>query len=97
VSPAALACPHCGQPLQTAQPAAPAPQKGGTSGRNFAYYSIICAVVSILIFPLPLAILGVVFGILAIRRGEVRLGALGVVLSVVFGVVGVIAGILAVL
>ena len=53
--------------------------------------------VSILIFPLPLAILGVAFGVLAIRRGEVRLGALGVVLSVVFGVVGVIAGILAVL
>jgi len=50
---------------------------GVTSPKNLAYYSIICGVVAILVWPLPLMVLASVFGVLAIARGEVRLGAIG--------------------
>jgi hypothetical protein len=35
-------------------------------------------------------VLGPVFGVLAIRRGEVRLGAIGLASSILFGIVGVV-------
>ena len=59
---------------------------GVTSAKNLAYFSIICAVGALLILPIPLMVLGSVFGILAIRKGEVRLGAVGLVLSILFGI-----------
>ena len=55
-----------------------------------ARYSIICAVGAFLILPIPLMVLGPVFGVLAIRRGEVRLGAIGLASSILFGIVGVV-------
>ncbi|MGD0477653.1 MAG: hypothetical protein ABSB29_05745 [Nitrososphaerales archaeon] len=55
-----------------------------TSPRNLAYYSIICSVVALLAIPLPLLVLASVFGVLAIVRGEVRLGAIGLGIVVVW-------------
>jgi hypothetical protein len=43
--------------------------------------------------PLPLMIVGIVLGILAIVRGEVGLGVVGVVLSILFGIIGTVLGI----
>lgn len=40
-------------------------------------------------------ILGVVFGALAIQRGETGLGAVGVILSILLGIVGIMFGIAA--
>jgi hypothetical protein len=57
------------------------------SPRNLAYYSIICGAVSLVVLAFPLGVIGSVLGILAIRRGEVRLGSIGLLLSVVFGII----------
>jgi hypothetical protein len=67
---------------------------GATAPKRLATYSIICAVASLFILALPMMVLGVVFGGFAIKRGERRLGYLGTVLSVVFGVVSIVVGIL---
>jgi len=45
-------------------------------------------VVAILIIPFPLGVIGSILGVLAIRRGEVRLGTIGLLLSLIFGVIG---------
>jgi hypothetical protein len=57
------------------------------SPRNLAYYSIICGVVSLVVLAFPLGVIGSVLGILAIRRGEARLGSIGLLLSIIFGIV----------
>jgi hypothetical protein len=64
---------------------------GWASPKNLAYYSIICAVGALLLLPIPFMVLGLVFGILAIRRGEARLGAVGLVLSIPLGLLGWVA------
>jgi hypothetical protein len=71
----------------------PPKSTGVTSAKNLAYYSIICGVVALLAFPFPLGILGSVFGVLAIRRGEVRLGSIGLLLSIIFGIIGGLLGV----
>ncbi len=77
VSAQAISCPNCGHPLKTQTvPLAPKPT-GLTSPSNLAYYSIICSAVALLAIPLPLLVLATAFGVLAIVRGEVRLGAVG--------------------
>jgi len=43
--------------------------------------------------PFPLGVLGTVLGILAIRRGEVRLGSIGLLLSILFGLIGGLLGV----
>jgi hypothetical protein len=58
-----------------------------TSPKNLAYYSIICGVGALLVIPFPLGVIGSVLGVLAMRRGEVRLGSIGLLLSVIFGIV----------
>ncbi len=88
VSAQAISCPNCGHPLQT-QTVPLAPKSTGvTSPKNLAYYSIICAIAAFLVMPLPLMVLASVFGVLAIARGEVKLGAigLGIVLVWVLGI-----------
>ena len=40
-----------------------------------------------MVLAFPLGVIGSVLGILAIRRGEVRLGSIGLLLSVVFGII----------
>jgi hypothetical protein len=47
-------------------------------------------VVAILTFPIPLGVIGSALGILAIRRGQVTLGSIGLLLSVLFGFVSVL-------
>ena len=64
----------------------PAPKPNGwRSPRNLARYSIICAA-GTLISPIPLMLLGSVLGVLAVKRGEVKLGAVGLALSILLGI-----------
>jgi uncharacterized membrane protein YvbJ len=77
VSPQAISCPNCGHPLQTQTVPLATKSTGAFSPRNLAYYSIICSVAALVAIPLPLLVLASVFGVLAIVKGEVRLGAIG--------------------
>ena len=40
-----------------------------------------------MVLAFPLGVIGSVLGILAIRRGEARLGSIGLLLSIIFGIV----------
>ncbi len=87
--PEAVSCPGCGHLLQAAPPAPQAVKRTGFgSPRNLAIYSLICAVAALLILPAPLLVLGVVLGFFAMRRGERTLGRLGIILSIVLGLIG---------
>ncbi|MGD0396939.1 MAG: zinc ribbon domain-containing protein [Nitrososphaerales archaeon] len=90
ISPQAISCPNCGHSLQAQTVPPPPKSTGATSPKNLAYYSIICGVVAILTFPIPLGVIGSALGILAIRRGQVTLGSIGLLLSVLFGFVSVL-------
>ncbi len=55
--------------------------------------SIICAVVSLLLFPPFFGIAGIILGVLATRKGEKALGITGIVLSSVFMLIGIAFGV----
>ena len=59
-------------------------------GRNLAIAGIVCGAVSFLVLPILLGPLGILLGILGLVRGERRLGAIAIVVSVLGLVVGFI-------
>lgn len=90
-------CPKCAYPLQRLR----SPQQitanidnlqasGGliTAGYIFAFLSI-------LFFPIFLAIAGVIVGIVTISKGSTGHGVAHIILSIFFGIIGTIAGIVA--
>ncbi|MGD0319772.1 MAG: zinc ribbon domain-containing protein [Nitrososphaerales archaeon] len=77
VSPQAASCPNCGHSLQAQSAPSPSKSTGAFSPRNLAYYSIICGLAALLLIPIPMMVLASVFGVLAIVKGEVKLGAIG--------------------
>ncbi|SNY04166.1 hypothetical protein SAMN05421748_101159 [Paractinoplanes atraurantiacus] len=68
-------------------PYPPMPPKA--AGNNFSIAAFVLAGVGFLLIPL-LGVLGVVFGAVALRRGE-RLGKLGLIIAVVGTVLGFVA------
>lgn len=52
----------------------------------------ICAVLSLIIFPIPLAIAGVILGIIGINKGDDSHGVAVIIMSLIFGTIGAIVG-----
>ena len=64
------------------------------SGEIWARLGIVCAILSILFLPLVFMILGIVFGCVAIWKGSMGKGIVAIILSIVFGIIGMFIGIL---
>ncbi|XVU25201.1 DUF4190 domain-containing protein [Actinoplanes sp. CA-054009] len=65
------------------------PMPPRAAGNNFSIAAFVLAGVGLLLIPL-LGILGIVFGAVALRRGE-RLGKLGLILAIAGTVLGFVA------
>lgn len=63
-------------------------------GRTAGIFSIICAVVSLLFFPPIFGLIGIFLGIKSLNNGAKSLGIVGIVLSAIFMIVGMILGII---
>jgi len=73
-------------PVVTPEPASTHP------GRVEGIISIICAVISLGLFPPVFGITGIVLGLRSYKKGAKSLGLVGVILSAVFMVIGFIVG-----
>lgn len=60
-------------------------------GRMEGIVSLVCAVMSFLFSPVIFGITGIVFGISARRKGSAVLGAIGIIFSIVFMILGIAA------
>lgn len=78
-----------GQYVATLPPEVPANNPGKFEG----IASIICAVASLLIFPPVFGTTGILLGLSAKKKGQDTLGLVGLILSAVFMVLGMILGI----
>ena len=70
----------------------PAEMPRQKDGKMVGIFSIICAVIAIIFYPIIFGPLGIALGIMAINRGRRTLGIVGVILSSVFMVIGFILG-----
>lgn len=61
-------------------------------GRMEGIISIICAVISILFFPVIFGPVGIILGIVAFRRGAKTIGIVGIILSLIFMIAGFVIG-----
>lgn len=61
-------------------------------GRTEGIIAIICAVVSLLFFPIIFGPVGIILGITAHKKGEKTLGLVAIILSAIFMVIGFIFG-----
>lgn len=76
-----------GQPQM--QPATP---QGGNNGSIYSIFGIICAVISLLLLPIVFMPLGIVLGSIGMKKGDKTKGLVAIILSAVFGVMGMILG-----
>jgi len=62
-------------------------------GRAQGLIGIICAGISLLLFPPVFGVAGVILGAMALRKGEKTLGIIALVLSPIFMVIGMVLGV----
>lgn len=74
------------------QPAGVPAETAGHPGMTQGIGGIVCAVISTLILPPVFGLIGIILGILSVRKGEKALGITAIVLSAVFMIVGMIFG-----
>lgn len=72
----------------------PAEIPNNKGGKVIGTLSIICAIISILFIPILFGPIGIFLGISAKKRGEGTLGLVGIILSSIFMVVGIILAII---
>jgi hypothetical protein len=75
----------------------PAEETSEKNGKVAGIFSVICAVISLIFIPILFGTVGIFLGITAQRRGQKTLGTVGVVLSSVFMVIGIIFGVVAII
>jgi hypothetical protein len=68
----------------------PAELPNDNNGRVLGVFSIIFAVISLLFYPIIFGPVGIAFGVMAKNRKSVKLGIVGIILSIVFSIMGVI-------
>ncbi len=71
----------------------PAETSGAKGARVMGIFSIICAVISLLFIPILFGPIGIIIGVNARKKGEATLGMVGIILSAVFMVIGIILSI----
>lgn len=64
------------------------------NGLGYGGWSIICAVISLAIFPPIFGLIGLIFGIIGATKNEGTKAVVGIILSIVFSLIGIILGII---
>ncbi len=64
-------------------------------GRTEGVIAIICAAISLLFIPILFGVIGILLAVKAKNKGQRALGLVGIILSAVFMVIGIILGALA--
>lgn len=58
-------------------------------GRAQGIIGIVCAVIFLGLFPPLFGIAGIILGVLALKKGQINLGLIAIILSAVFMVIGI--------
>ncbi len=96
------ACEQCGRPVEhEAAPEGGYYRKEGYSkgflqhdGRTYSVSAFAFAVLALVAFPPLFALAAVALGYMGYRRGDVQLGMMAMAVGVIFGVVGMLLGVL---
>jgi hypothetical protein len=89
--------PQQAEQLQYEPQGIPAEQPSQRGGKVYGIFSIICATISLLFIPILFGPVGIILGVASKNKGEKTLGLVGIILSAVFMVIGIIIGVLIVI
>jgi O-antigen/teichoic acid export membrane protein len=67
-------------------------KKTENKGRVYSIIGLICAILSILIFPIVFGVIAITLGIFARKKGDATFGLVVIILGAVFMVIGMIIG-----
>jgi hypothetical protein len=87
-------CPNCSYPLSRLKNLTPTYTRS-PNNNLLVIVGYICVVLTFFGFPVLFMITGIVIGIVNITKGSIGHGILQIILSLIFGVLGILLGILA--
>lgn len=93
----AIACPKCAYPISKIFGKKPIStveyEPVEESHDTLIAFGYISAVVSLLFIPILFMLIGIILGIITITKGETNHGTAHIILSIVFGIIGIMLGV----